>query len=398
MIPIDLRLSVLHVLEHNTFKLTGVLGSNAVAESGFSVQSLDVSNFIVLPCLITSPPCNCIHRWARHARLLFDSVQYYAYLRFDSTQSSPSGPVPPPSDFTIISVTMGTQHNYARNAQSWLACNPMALVIVTNDRYLSQVQALAKSLANRKVHVYSVPESGWRPVGREGIRHTKSPYLVFVDDDVIWGAETLGQIAHAFADSDVGGVNTIQEVYPSGLQFTLWETFGALNLVRRNILHSFLAYFRDGEVLNLSGRTAGYQTKILQQEELYSAITDEYWRGQHRINTGDDNFFTSWVVRRGWKTRFVNQKEAAIATYVNNDASYLQQLMRWSRDTARNYLLDLDFATRTHRWSLLTHYVYKTVANYASDIAVVGELGLLLMITASRKMGMWEISTCHPSL
>lgn len=318
--------------------------------------------------------------------MLFDSVQYHAYLQLDPVQDGPSGPIPPPSDFTVISVTLGAQRDYATNVQSWLAGNITAVIIVTIDEGFPQLQALMDSVADPRVQIYSVdsvPGINWRPAACEGIRRTKTPYLVFVDDDVLWGSRTLEHIAYAFANPHVGGVNTMQEVHPSGLQFTTWETFGALNLVRRNVLHSFLAYFRDGDVLNLSGRTAGYRTKVLQRQEFYFGLMNEYWRGRHHIITGDDNFLTSWVVRQGWKTRFMNHREAVIATSMNNDASYLKQLMRWSRDTARSYLRDFYFAIATRRMSFLIYCVFKIVANYTSDLANVVEIGVLLLITVS---------------
>ena len=318
--------------------------------------------------------------------MLFDSIQYYSYLRLDPAPSDLRDPIPCASDFTIISVTLVDQRDYITNVRSWLVRNPAAVFFITIDEMLPQLQAIIDSVADPRVHVYSVnsrPGVNWRPGAIEGIRRTKTPYLIFVDDDVTWGSRTLEYIAFAFASRDVGGVNTMQEVHPNGLHFTTWETFGALNLVRRNILHSFLAYFRDGDVLNLSGRTAAYRTEVLQREEFYFALMNDYWRGRHRITTGDDNFLTSWVVRRGWKTRFLNQKEAIITTSMNDDASYLKQLIRWSRDTARSYLRDFDFAIKTRRISLLSYCVFKTVANYTSDLVVITEIGILLVITAS---------------
>lgn len=315
-------------------------------------------------------------------------MQYCAYFRLDPAQNGTIGPIPPPSDFTVISVTLGAQRDFVTNVQSWLAGNLANVIIVTIDETFPQLQALMDTVADPRIHVYSVesvPGINWRPAACEGIRRTTTPYLVFVDDDVIWGSRTLEHIAYAFANPDVGGVNTMQEVHPNDLQFTIWESFGALNLVRRNILHSFLAYFRDGDVLNLSGRTAGYRTKVLQREEFYFALLNEYWRRRNLITTGDDNFLTSWVVQQGWKTRFLNQKEAVVTTSMNDDASYLKQLMRWSRDTARSYLRDFGFAIKTRRMSFLIYCVLKIIANYSSDLAVFAEIGILLVITASRR-------------
>lgn len=227
-------------------------------------------------------------------------------------------------------------------------------------------------------------DASYRNSASECIRKTKTPFHVLVDDDVRWSPKTLQRIAIAMSDPAVGGVNTIQRVCPSGSRFTVWEMFGALNLVRRNILHSFVAYFADGHILNLSGRTAAYRTSIVQCEEFYTAFLNDYWRGRYHIRTGDDNFATSWVVQRGWKTRLVNDSDALIITTVNADKTYLKQLMRWSRDTARSYLRDAIFAIGHGNGSFRVYCVLKIVANYASDLALAIEVAMLLSLTALR--------------
>lgn len=46
----------------------------------------------------------------------------------------------------------------------------------------------------------------------------------------------LQHLATGFGDASVGGITTAQQLVPQGAQFTSWESFGALDLVRRNIL------------------------------------------------------------------------------------------------------------------------------------------------------------------
>lgn len=249
------------------------------------------------------------------------------------------------------------------------------------------MRAMAKAVGDHRIRIYSIGKANFRANVCEAIRRTTTPFLVLVDDDVRWSSQTLQQIAIAMSDPAVGGVNTMQRVCPRGLRFTLWEMFGALNLVRRNILHSFIAYLKDGHVLNLSGRTAAYRTAIFQHEDFYFAFQNDYWRGRYYLRTGDDNFLTSWIVQRGWKTRFMNDKNALITTTVNSDASYLKQLIRWSRDTARSYLRDLKFGFEKGNTSFRVYCSLKIVANYASDLAVAMELGILLVLTVIRGYG-----------
>lgn len=357
--------------------------NHAFDGDGKSLQSRDVSE-----CKAITPyEALILRRWSRYLRLLLDLVQYYGYLRLTSSQEAPTILLPSLDQFTIISCTLGDQSDYASNIRSWLACDPGAINIVTIAGKLEKVRALVNTVGDHRIRVDSIEEANYRKQASMAIQKTITPYLIIVDDDVKWSSQTLQYIAVAFSNPAVGGVNTMQEVCPSDGHLTTWESFGALNLVRRNVLHSFVAYFTNGHVLNLSGRTAAYRTGILQLEEFYFAFQNDYWRGHYYIRTGDDNFFTSWIVQRGWKTRFLNDKDALIITTMNVDASYLKQLMRWSRDTARSYLRDCRFAVKQGDASFRVYCLFKVVANYSSDLAIALELGILLIVTTLRGYG-----------
>ncbi|MCJ1265325.1 hypothetical protein MMC22_005201 [Lobaria immixta] len=288
-------------------------------------------------------------------------------------------------DFTIVSCTLGTEPSYLTNVRSWLACKPHKLIIATIHDRLFDMQKLANALADQQVHIFSVSRPDWRQQACEAIRHVTTPYVVFVDDRVQWRPEVLQHLAYGFGDPAVGGITTAAQVVPQGARFTIWESFGALNTIRRNTLHSYLAYFGNGNVLNLAGRTSGFRTPIIQQERFYHAFQNDLWRGKYILRTGDDNFLTSWILRHGWKTQFLIHEKATVLGKVNADRSYLRQLLRWSRDTARCYLRDLGFAIKTNDRILLKKCIAKIGANYTSDFALVAEVGCLLIITLARK-------------
>ncbi|KAI4195846.1 MAG: hypothetical protein LQ346_003337 [Caloplaca aetnensis] len=312
-------------------------------------------------------------------------VEYYGFLQLGHDQDTQRKQECRPDQCTIISLTLGDQPDHVANVKSWLACGPGAVLVVTIAEKLEKVRVMLDSLGDPRIRVYSVRQASAREQVSEGIRRTTTPFLVVVDDDVRWSMQTLQQLAVALSDRVVGGVTTVQQVCPSSGRFlTTWESFGALNLVRRNVLHAFVAYFANGHVLNLSGRTSAYRTRIFQCPEFHSAFRNDYWRGRHHLRTGDDNFLTSWVVQRGWQTRFVNDPNALITTTVGADSTYLKQLLRWSRDTARGYLRDTRFALSSCNASFLFYCFMKTLANYASDLAVILDVGLLLVVTMSR--------------
>lgn len=312
-------------------------------------------------------------------------LQYYGYVRHrQRAQQSLNFGKFDSAGFTLISLTLGTEPNYLRNIRSWLATDPHRLIVSTTHDRVTQLKALLKEFADEQVFIVSVPRASWRQQCCQALPHVKTPYTVFLDDRVRWRPQLLQLVAKEFSNPSVGGVTTVSTVVPKNSTFTIWESFGALNIVRRNILNSFLAYFGDGNSLNLSGRTSAYRTRIIQQSEFYHGLQNEYWRGKHLITTGDDNFLTTWILSHGWATGFVSHENARVFANVNGDSSYLKQVTRWSRDTARCYSRDLWQAVRTRNIDFLQRTIMKIVANYSSDLAIIVEVCVLLLLTLIR--------------
>jgi cellulose synthase/poly-beta-1,6-N-acetylglucosamine synthase-like glycosyltransferase len=250
---------------------------------------------------------------------------------------------------------------------------------------------LEMTIKDDRVRLYTIERADIRQQLLKGIAETPTKILVLVDDDSRWSAKTLNSVASAFNDPSVGGVNTMQYVRPRlnhGLN--VWESCGALNLVRRNILHSAVAFFHKGQVLNLSGRTAAYRTKILQEDAFKNAFVNDYWKGKYLLRTGDDSFITSWIVNRGWNTAFMNQADAVIVTTVNDNITYLNQVMRWSRDTARHYLRDLVHAIKCRNYDLCVRSVLNWGCNYTTDFLVLWELGFLVMASVLESLSIFD--------
>lgn len=330
-------------------------------------------------------------RTIRFLRFAIDIIQHYAFLRL-TPKVPASGDMKFTSfrDVTIISHTLGAEENYHDKIQSWLRCNPKAIIIVTVEKMAQRVRGLLRVIKDDRITMLTVTVPGIREQMCKGIRSTTTDILVFVDDDTTWSLQTLNYLLAPFCDASVGGVNTMQQVRASvtnSSSLSLWESFGSLNLVRRNILHSTLAYFNHGQVMNLSGRTVAYRTRILKQQEFFEAFTHDYWRGRYLIRTGDDNFLTSWIIQQGWKTDFQNHPDAMIFTTANPDATYLKQVLRWSRDTARYYLKDIGFALRTGRRQDYLRCILNCLANYASDFALLAEMAFLSVESICQALG-----------
>jgi len=318
-------------------------------------------------------------RLSRYIHLILDLVQYFGYLRLKALVSSnPS--LTPEKDITVISSTLGEEENYIETVRTWLRCDPKTINIITVERAVKRMKTLIETLNDNRIKLYIVEKPDIRRQLTLGIQNTATEVVVLVDDDSQWSPQTLRYLASAFSDPSVGGANTMQYVRPHLDCLSTWESFGALNLVRRNILHSAVAYFNHGQVLNLSGRTVAYRTSILNNDEFFYVLLNDYWRGRFRITTGDDSFITSWIVNRGWETVFLKQRDAVILTNVNDNWTYLRQVLRWSRDTARHYLRDLGSALKTGRRRLYIRSFLNWISNYTTDFLVLTELTFLFVL------------------
>lgn len=327
-----------------------------------------------------------VARFSRYVHLLLDLGQYVGFLKLRVPIPSNLA-LTPQNDVTVISATLGEEENYTETLRSWLKCNPKAINVVTVERAASRMKKLLKKINDSKISLYTVEKPDIRRQLTTGIQKTDTKLLVLVDDDSQWSPHTLSSLTSAFKDPSVGGANTMQYVRPRSESLTIWESFGALNLVRRNILHSAVAYFNHGQVLNLSGRTVAYRTDILKNDAFVRAFLNDYWRGKHLIRTGDDSFITSWIVHHGWQTAFLNQPDAVIVTTVNDDVTYLNQVLRWSRDTARHYLRDLGFASKTSERRLYIRSFLNWTSNYTTDFLVLGELGFVIIVSIVPRAG-----------
>jgi hypothetical protein len=86
-------------------------------------------------------------------------------------------------------------------------------------------------------------------------------------------------------------------------------------------------------------------------------------------------------VQRGWKTAFLNADDALVFAGVSADSKYIRQVKRWSRDTARSYLLDVQYALRSGKSRAYRYALLNIAANYASDVAIIAEVLFLLTIS-----------------
>eukprot|EP00899_Mesostigma_viride_P010653 jgi/Mesvir1/1958/Mv12442-RA.1 len=170
-----------------------------------------------------------------------------------------------------------------------------------------------------------------------GVKAAKTPYIVFVDDDVIFPERAMAWILAPFA---VGAVGTSQIARPSAEtvrlrkgKMTVWEIMADIRLQLRFVENASTQVL-DGGISCLSGRTAAYRRCIFTPQFKHE-FTNEFWMGR-KLHSGDDKFLTRWVVKDRWKTALQIHEDCLIQTTFRADSRFLKQVLRWSRNTWRS--------------------------------------------------------------
>jgi hyaluronan synthase len=137
-----------------------------------------------------------------------------------------------------------------------------------------------------------------------------------------------------FADPEVGGVGTQQNVYLR--RTSIWRRLADWLVNLR--YHDYVpAMGRAGAVACLSGRTAAYRRSAVLP--VLGNLENEFFLGR-RCVAGDDGRLTWLILASGYKT--VHQSSArALSMFPTSLAAFVKQRVRWSRNSYRCYLTAL---------------------------------------------------------
>ncbi|KAF9041715.1 putative polysaccharide synthase [Hymenopellis radicata] len=299
----------------------------------------------------------------------FGLIGFYRYfwyiIRISASLAYRPVPLPtnptytPSEDVTIIVPTIDAGPEFIAAARSWLAGSPpKEIIIVTEERMLEPLRALAEEVDKERIKVLTVPFANKRLQMAAGIKAAQTDILVFADDDALWPPTLLPYVLACFEDQRIGGVGTSQRVQAVGDRMTVWEVLAAFRLTIRNIEISASTHI-DGGIPCLSGRTAAYRTIILKDPEFLYGFTHDYWLGKYQLNSGDDKFLTRWMVSRGWGTYVQCCKEAELLSTMKPNWRFLKQVLRWTRNTWRSDLRSL--FTERFIWTAHPYVAYTMV-------------------------------------
>jgi hypothetical protein len=341
-------------------------------------------NVLISHCLVTrSPPLNVTRnvspRWVYDRALvshlvvdlalslirLSSSVWQLAKWAIRNVVGTTLDPIPlpkepkysPSRDVSLIVPTIGFDTDFIVSLRSWLSNHPKEIFIVTSGPLLDTLVELIQrelSVQERKtLQILSYPLANKRRQLVTGIQQATGEIVFFADDDVFWPPSVLTYMLEGFeSDVGVGAVGGFHRARrqnsPAAAIFNAWEALAARRLWPRKI--DVAASVRlDGGIPCISGRTAAYRGAIVRDRNFQHCFTNEYWLGIWRLNSGDDQFMSRWVIDQGWTARIQSAPESEIETTVLPSALYLRHWLRWDRNAQRSYSKRLLLSRQTYR-------------------------------------------------
>jgi hyaluronan synthase len=234
----------------------------------------------------------------------------------------------------VVPVYQEDPEVFAAAIESWLAndVEEVILVIDVSDEVCRGVAARYPV----RVLVTDVP--GKRDALRRGWNAARTELVALVDSDTVWAADVAVEVCKPFADPQIGGVGTRQNVYGSkGFLARITDMFLDHRYFDENASQSLLGR----AVSCLSGRTAVYRRKLLMEIE-HDFMNETFW-GVPCLS-GDDKRLTTLILERGHLT-YMQRTAEVWSTFPNTWKIFFKQRLRWARNTWRS-----DLRALSRRW------------------------------------------------
>ncbi len=290
----------------------------------------------------------------------------------------------------VVPVYQEDPEIFTTAVESWLANDPEELILVIDVTDKTCIEIAGRYPAT--VLITDVP--GKRDALRKGWTHARTELVALVDSDTIWASNVAEEACKPFADPQIGGVGTRQNVYGStkGLLTRINDMFLDHRYFDENACQT-----RFGRAVScLSGRTAIYRRQILLDIE-EEFMHETFWGVQ--CLSGDDKRLTTLLLERGHLT-YMQRTAQVWSTFPSGWKTFTKQRLRWARNTWRS---DIRALSRPWVWkhpflaytmidkgiscfTLLIGPVYMAYSLIARHWAFAGVLALWWVISRSAKL------------
>lgn len=203
------------------------------------------------------------------------------------------------------------------------------VIIVPNGSNAIKETILAEEMG---FNVRRVSKASKRLALEAGVSRCRNEICIVLDSDTIVEPDAILKLIRVFQVDSVGGAVPRQVVFNR-----------EHNIFRR--VSDWLEDIRFNEVLKgqqlsvgcLCGRLLAVRTNLM--TALMPELVNERFLGSACIS-GDDRFITSWLLKHGWNTVYVDN--ALVHTNAPNTLDgFVKQRLRWSRTSFRETILSL---------------------------------------------------------
>ena len=276
---------------------------------------------------------------------LIDQRIFNYYLTAYKPVPIPRKPKYHPRDVSIIVCTVDTL--LPSCLRRWLENDPLEIIIVTTQEHLPAIHRIVRSVRlseeeQQKVLVLMSREKGKRAQLRWGIEAASGKIIASVDDHITWHPEFLKNMLPCFGDPSVGACGApVNTSIPEGRRdenvISPWEVAATRVAYKRNPgLKSMYAAARWCTVL--AGAVCLFRAGIVKDSDFLHAYSNDYWRGKHKLDVGEDTFVTRWLQSHNWTIAIQATPETEVWRTVKKNKDFLAQMIRWERSTIQTHI------------------------------------------------------------
>lgn len=245
-----------------------------------------------------------------------------------------------PSDVTVVVPVYQPGPSFPDNMMSLAQRSPNTLICVADvtcyedtSATLQKVQELYPNVSCRVIKEY---KPGKRPALVTGLKETRTSIIAFVDDDTQWTTmDFLPNLILPFShDERCGGVGCKQVMRPKGKHPDVFEIVSDMRLSARYVEIRATTYM-DRCCSCISGRTMAFRTSIIQNDEFYNFFLNEKFFGM-QLQSGDDKALTRFLISKDYKEYHQLDNSCKLTTTFESGIRFIQQNIRWSRNTFRS--------------------------------------------------------------
>ncbi|KAK8041017.1 hypothetical protein PG994_014024 [Apiospora phragmitis] len=200
----------------------------------------------------------------------------------------------------------------------------------------------------------------------------------------LWPLHYLRDMAACFEDPSVGAAGPMINVYVpedrrNSDKLSPWDVLAMRMAYKRNPTQK-IPYAKSRWCFILAGTSCLVRAEIVRDPQYITAFLNDFWRGRHRLDVGDDTFTSRWLQRRAWTIAVQDTPAATVLrTSRVETRAYFRQIMRWECSTVQHFVRTLREVPQVWRDGFVAQKTLERVLRpVLSTVHIGGWVGTML--------------------